>query len=80
MMNLRVEKKKNGSAGIYADLTEKEQEKALSILRTLDGLEIERARRILSFCNEALKTKADVKIIEAEGIPEIKGITVDLTN
>lgn len=37
---------------IFSELNDKEQEKALSILKTLDNLEIERANCILEFCKE----------------------------
>lgn len=47
---------------IFNDLTKEEQDKVLSILMSLDGLEIERARWILKFCNASLETKAIVKI------------------
>lgn len=53
----------NEKAKTYFEwLSEEEQEKALSILMILDGLEIERARWILSFCKSSLETKAIVKI------------------
>lgn len=46
----------------FEKLTKEEQEKAVSILKTLDGLEIETARRMLKICEESLKTKAVVKM------------------
>mgnify|MGYP001130675219 CR=1 FL=1 len=53
----------NTKANRYFEwLTKEEQDKALSILMSLDGLEIERARWILEFCKASLETKAVVKI------------------
>ena len=47
---------------IFSKLSDKEQEKALSILKTLDSLEIERANWILDFCKSSIETKAIVKV------------------
>ncbi len=46
----------------YESFTEEEREKAVSMLKTLEGLEIETAQRMLRFCSESLKTKAVVSI------------------
>lgn len=47
---------------ILAKMTEEEKEKALSILKSLDGLEVESAGWILDFCKASIKTKAVVKV------------------
>lgn len=47
---------------IFNSLSDDEQKKALSIVKSLDGLEIERAKWILDFCKASLETKAIVKI------------------
>lgn len=43
-------------------LTEDEKAVAISMLSSMDGLEIEKARWILEFCKAAISTKAVVKI------------------
>lgn len=47
---------------IFSKLNDGEQEKALSVLKTLDGLEVERASWILDFCKSSIETKAIVKV------------------
>ncbi len=48
--------------GYFEMLSIEEQDKALSILKTLDGLEIERAKWMLYFCEASLETKCVIKI------------------
>lgn len=47
---------------IFSELSEDEQKRAFSMLEALNGLEIERARRMLDFCKASLETKAVVQI------------------
>lgn len=47
---------------IYHNLTDEEQEKALSILIGMNGIKTERAKVILDFCKESITTNAVVKI------------------
>ncbi len=39
-------------------MTEKEQEKALEILKAINGIEISRADKILTFCKEVARNTA----------------------
>lgn len=47
---------------MYSDLKKEEQEKAISILESINGMETRGVEKILDFCKEAIKTKTVIKI------------------
>lgn len=51
---------------LWDSLKEGEQQKAREIFNSLDGVNIERARQVLKFCEAVIEINAQIKVLEIE--------------